>query len=361
MRLADVRTDPDFENLIEPLTDEEFLGLESDVTKYKGRDCDPLEDPIHVWKVQKEDGTDDYIVIDGHNRYKILIAHKMDTSNFRIHEEFTLKSEVMEWMINHQDHRRNLKRSARVRAAMKIEEQVRKEKEANLHLASGGDRKSKNFKNQGQSNLTEVDKGNKKNPQSTEILAKKAGFGSKNTYEDAKLIMEKGTPEQIERMDKGGKGNGISTISKEIKDGVPEGHKKCRHCGSIKPINEFSTGSNHNLCKTCAYEMKRKSIEKKREEQKEEWENVPEHLRNSYAPAKYYDPNDPIELRNQDAVNCLSAVYEDCLTKIRLQLRRYQDVIRTEEERVNIAVPMEKFWCAVRKIEREEVRQYASS
>lgn len=47
------------------------------------------------------------------------------------------------------------------------------------------------------SNLNESEKG-----LTDEIMAKKAGV-SKNTYRDMKTVVQKGTPEQIARMDKG--------------------------------------------------------------------------------------------------------------------------------------------------------------
>lgn len=78
---------------------------------------------------------------------------------------------------------------------MKVEEQVAKEKEARLHLASGGDKRSDEFRrNQGESNLTQVESKKEREPQTDEIMAKKAGFKSKNTWKDAKLIVTKGTP-----------------------------------------------------------------------------------------------------------------------------------------------------------------------
>lgn len=51
----------------------------------------------------------------------------------------------------------------------------------------------------------------KRNPQTSEVVARKIGV-SRPTYESMKQIVSEGTKEQIERMDKGGKGNGVSAI-----------------------------------------------------------------------------------------------------------------------------------------------------
>ena len=73
-------------------------------------------------------------------------------------------------------------------------------------------RKESNLKqNTETSNLTARNIG-----ETAEVVAKKIGV-SKNTYKGMKKIVSEGTPEQIERMDKGGKGNGVSAIVAEIK------------------------------------------------------------------------------------------------------------------------------------------------
>ncbi len=50
----------------------------------------------------------------------------------------------------------------------------------------------------------------------SEKMAEKIGVSEK-TYRNMRTIMNDGTPEQIERMDKGGKGNGVSAIARESK------------------------------------------------------------------------------------------------------------------------------------------------
>ncbi|MER2527353.1 MAG: ParB N-terminal domain-containing protein, partial [Candidatus Competibacter denitrificans] len=63
-------------------------------------------------------------------------------------------------------------------------------------------------------NLREV-----KSKETSEVAAKKAGYGSEKTYRDAKTVVQKGSPELIEAMDKGD--IAISTAAK-LADQPPE-------------------------------------------------------------------------------------------------------------------------------------------
>lgn len=56
----------------------------------------------------------------------------------------------------------------------------------------------------------------KRNPKTSQVIAGKIGV-SENTYRNMKQIVTEGTPEQVARMDRGGKGNGVSAIVAEIK------------------------------------------------------------------------------------------------------------------------------------------------
>ena len=94
-----------------------------------------------------------------------------------------------------------------------------------------------------------------------EIMAKKMGV-SKNTWKDMKTIVTQGTPKQIERMDLGGMGNGASTIAREIRDGTKDGERKCKKCGRILPISEFTAKHNIFVCRDCENKRKRESERK---------------------------------------------------------------------------------------------------
>lgn len=231
MRLADLKIDDDFKNLLPELDAETYTNLEKDIVS------NGVIDPIVIWNG---------FIADGHNRYSICKAHHIEEVQTRPINKAT-KSEVMQWIVDHQYARRILLKSEKVKVLLKVEQQIAKEAKERQRQAG------KDF-GRGQekvaSNLTEA----KSEGETAEIMAKKMGV-SKNTWKDAKLVVKEGTPKQIERMDKGGLGNGISTIAREIKDGVNENERKCIKCGKILPIAEFRDRKNKYVCHECV--MKR--------------------------------------------------------------------------------------------------------
>lgn len=226
--------DTDFRNLLPELTSEEYTGLEKSIVK-RG-----IINPILIWNG---------VIVDGHNRYAIAQAHHIQTIPTK-EISFQSKADAMQWIIDNQLARRNLLKSQLVKAYEKYEEERAKEAEAK-HRANGGDKVSESAK-AASSNLNEpVEK-----IRTAAEVAKKIGV-SENTYRDMKLITNEGTPEQIERMNKGGKGNGVSAIARQIRNrNKPQPtEKKCTKCGEVLPISEFyfDTSSNSYLgkCKNC--------------------------------------------------------------------------------------------------------------
>lgn len=241
MNLSDIKINPTFENLLPPLTDEEFLGLEEDIVKRR-----KILNPILVWSKGN-------FIVDGHNRYKILIAHKIDNSNIDV-LDFDSEADVIEWIYNNQKNRRNLTKSQLVHVWSEWEKQVAKEakeRQAEYH----GNQHDGGLS----SNLNEVQKSEP--IRTAAMVAKKIGV-SENTYRDMKLIKESGDTEKIARMDKGGQGNGVSRIANEIRNNVPNGYRQCSRCGEIKPIDEMSTGHSYNYCKKCHAQMRADSKRK---------------------------------------------------------------------------------------------------
>lgn len=240
--MKSLKIDEEFKNLLPPLTDDERSELENDIKKHG------VLSPIITWNG---------FIIDGHNRYEICQRNGIEIPATK-ELEFANKSDVMDWIIKHQAGRRNLTRSQLVKAYSVIEEQLRKEakirKEANLKQNSDGVK------------FDPSEKG-----RTAETVAKKIGV-SKNTYKAMKQIVNEGSAEQIERMDKGGKGNGVSAIVAEIKEkklnqDVPDGYKRCNRCGKIKPIDEFqrncdSKDGKKSLCKDCV-SFRKRSIARK--------------------------------------------------------------------------------------------------
>ncbi len=88
---APLKINPDFKNLIPPLTSEEFKALEDNCIS------EGIRDSIVIWRG---------FIIDGHNRYDIATSNDLEYST--IEKYFDSEYEVRNWMINNQLGRRNL-------------------------------------------------------------------------------------------------------------------------------------------------------------------------------------------------------------------------------------------------------------
>lgn len=65
------------------------------------------------------------------------------------------------------------------------------------------------------------------------------------------MIKEEGTSEQIQRARKGGQGNTVNAIFREIMESKadPDERKTCIKCGAEKALTDFYPG--RNVCKSC--------------------------------------------------------------------------------------------------------------
>nr|MDO8114944.1 DNA modification methylase [Candidatus Sigynarchaeota archaeon] len=89
--------DPEFSKLIQPLTREEYGGLEKSIVEHG---FDPALGKIITWKDHGK------IIVDGHTRYRICRVHEKP---YEFEEkEFASRDEVKIWIINNQLNRRNL-------------------------------------------------------------------------------------------------------------------------------------------------------------------------------------------------------------------------------------------------------------
>lgn len=226
-----MKIDNDFKNLLPELTREEYTGLERDIVKHG------ILSPIIVWN-----GT----IVDGHNRYAIAQAHRFPESAIPIKEiNFDSKASAMQWIVDNQFAKRNLEFSQKIILQSKVHDELKKEASANT-----GTRTDLGV------NLPHGSGG-----RVSEQMASKLGISEK-TYRDAKYVVDHGTPDQIARMDKGGKGNGVSTIAKEIKGTKIKETFKCRECGKLFPISEAhkrGNGKTDNICKLCHNKNNKKS------------------------------------------------------------------------------------------------------
>lgn len=179
--MSDLKIDPVLKSLIPPLSEEEFKQLEENI---KNEGC---RDALVIWQ-----GT----IVDGHNRYKICQGNSIP---FKTEEKkFADRDEAAEWIIRNQFGRRNLSLAQRSELAMKLKPAIQKKAKENQKKAGGA-----------------VPLKSAEPVDVRKELAKIAGV-SADTISKVEKIHEKGTPEQIERARKGGKGNSVNAIYNEV-------------------------------------------------------------------------------------------------------------------------------------------------
>lgn len=299
-----LKVDNDYKSLLPELTAEQYTDLERDIVKHG------VLSPIITWN-----GT----IIDGHNRYSICCSHHIEKYPTR-EMEFASKADAMQWIIGHQLARRNLKKSDLVKAYERYEaERAREAEEKRLEGNSRGGSKSS-------SNLNETSE-----PIRTAAeVAAKIGV-SENTYRDMKLITNEGTPEQIKRMNNGGKGNGVSAIANEIRNkDVPEGMKKCSKCKKILPVSEFyklGNGRPYARCKKCWAEKNKsrkrdKDIHGNRIEVPNEYKSI-----SNQTIADGLADNEDLRTGIDDVVNEFMASFRSYLDNLVTVLNAHRDVI----------------------------------
>ena len=106
--IVKILIDDEFKNLIPPLTDEEYKGLEDSIVKEGCRDA------LILWG---------NTLIDGHNRYEICTKHNIPFKT--IQKDFKSRDEVLLWMMKNQLARRNLNDFQRIEITHKCENAVK--------------------------------------------------------------------------------------------------------------------------------------------------------------------------------------------------------------------------------------------
>lgn len=132
LKLDDLVVDKEFDGLLPVLTLEESERLEQSILK------NGMLDPIKVWE---EPGTGRYIIIDGHNRYRILKKHNISLKYWEDYkimyaDELSDRDAVKQWMLEQQLGRRNLSEAERYEIVQKFKSVF--EKKAKENQSSGG-------------------------------------------------------------------------------------------------------------------------------------------------------------------------------------------------------------------------------
>lgn len=295
-----IKIDKEFQNLLRPLTAEEFKSLEDSIKQ------DGCLRPIELWN--------GYIA-DGHNRYSICIKNGIRFDQVDVTDKFETKSDVMKWIVQNQRARqtgRQLSKTELVEMAQAVEKQVAVE--AEVKMLTGKKDPTTNF-----------GEGDRHKRESVTKAAESIGV-SAQTYRDMKLVTEKGSDEQIERMNKGGRGNAPSAIAREIKGPKVKETFKCRECGKLFPVSEAhkrENGKTDNLCKPCKNKLDRAAEERKRLEGTEGFyvESVEE---------KVWSPDEVIAQLERD--------FSSYLDGLKLELDVHKKEIESHEETVDKAI-----------------------
>lgn len=222
-----LKIDPEFKNLIPPLSDEEYKQLRENLIEEGCRDS------LVAWNET---------ILDGHNRYEICTEYNIP---FSVDEmDFETRDEALEWMIKNQFGRRNLPNVVRVRLALKLEDVIKEKARKNMELSEGRGKKGSQLVG----NL---------NPIHTNAELGKIAGVSDETIRRYKKIQEEAKPEIKEKVDKGEMSirKGYSSI-KEVFEPLT---KTCTVCGKEKPRGDFYAGRTSE-CKECKAERGRLGV-----------------------------------------------------------------------------------------------------
>ena len=158
-----MKIDKEFAELIPPLTDEEYKGLEASIL------AEGCRDALVVWGE---------VLVDGHNRFKICTKHNIPFTT--VQKEFADRNEVLVWMLQNQLSRRNLNDFQRIEMVRKCEHAVKAQAKERQGTRTDLQTSGQNF--------PEVTRAN-------DTLGELAGV-SRKTYEHAAAVLDE-APEEI--------------------------------------------------------------------------------------------------------------------------------------------------------------------
>ena len=221
-QLRALAIDPEFRDLISPLTDEERELLEVSLLK------EGCETPLVIWN-----GT----IMDGHNRYEICQKHSIPFAV--LEKEFASREEAQLWIITNQLGRRNLNSYQRGELVQRYKPLVAAQSEQ-------GKRTDLN-------NLSQ-NSGRSSNPIGTDKkLAQMAGISHDTLHKVDKL--SKAADEET----KGKLRRGEMSVNRAYTELMHREHAKetrtCTRCNQEKPVAEFRVPSKHHdfspICTAC--------------------------------------------------------------------------------------------------------------
>lgn len=228
--LRTLAIDPEFRDLISPLTGEEREMLEASVLK------EGCETPLTIWNG---------VIVDGHNRYEICREHRIPFAVMEKH--FENRQDALMWIITNQLGRRNLSSYQRGELVMRFEPLLKAQARERQATSTGGSTP------QLRQNSGEAEKAH---PTTDRELGKLAGISHDTIHKVKKLSesVDDGTKEKLRR--------GEVSINRAYTDVMRREHagkqRICDRCGLEKPISEYDIPSNRHrfssLCRACEKE-----------------------------------------------------------------------------------------------------------
>lgn len=312
--------DEEFQMLIPPLAPEEYQKLKENII------ADGCREPLVIWGK---------IIVDGHNRYKICTESNVPYKT--INKEFRDRSDVIEWMLRNQLGRRNLTDFSRNEIALKYQEVIAKKMRERQSL--NGKNQVSNFKYIGSRSIDPlpIEKTNQRKE-----LAKIAKT-SEGSIQRSKLILEKGTEEQIERARKGGKGNSIGNIVSEIRESTER--KTCRECGRKLPFSEFY--NKKNICKRCFNNCSSsKDVKGNILRIAEEYKNIKE----EDVIGDLYNNEKEMKYTIENLIEEFSINFDTCIEMLTGILEQHKELLVTVENRKKIMVVLEEAEATIGKM-----------
>lgn len=204
-----LRIDPEFESLIPPLSDDEFKQLEENIVE-----AGMCYDPIITW---------DGVIIDGHNRWKIIQKHP-EVSYKTYMEIFSDRNEAKLWIINNQLGRRNLEASDAIDLA---------EKKNEVKAQMAKEKKLSTLK-QNENRFDQMDKTGEPPMNTRSEIAKTAGVseGTVGRYQEVK----KKAPELVPKIKSGELTIGGAYKAMKDEERIPEQPKPIEPHERIEPL-----------------------------------------------------------------------------------------------------------------------------
>ena len=237
--MRNLKIDIDFKKLINPLSEEEFKQLETNI---KAEGC---RDSIVVWK---------NFIVDGHNRYNICEKNNIDFNV--IDKIFKSKEDAYDWIINNQLGRRNITDFQKIYLrGLQYEREKKKATGFSDRVLSGGDNA---HRQKTADKLAAIHKVDESTIRRDGVFSKAIDGIAENLGEDIKdKILNrdiKVTKKDIIKIGKLSPEGQLDAIIDGVKeDSTIKKTKGCTKCGKKLPLDDFY--ADNNQCKSCKLQM----------------------------------------------------------------------------------------------------------